>query len=120
MQNINVNLDGLNLNDLKSLLKEVRLYRDLKKSLGIRWQKLYDKIRKNNNIFQVEYFPAISEDLAWEQSKEVYSRIFSINDISREKVTFIPKELLKWGIRVYIDDYVADLSYEKVEKLIKK
>jgi len=40
-----VNINDLTLEDSKSLLKEVKLYRDLKKQLGSRGVNLYNKIK---------------------------------------------------------------------------
>ena len=43
MTNTNINIDNLNLAQLNELLKEVRLYRDLKKQLWSGWFFLYNK-----------------------------------------------------------------------------
>jgi len=42
----------------------------------------------------VEYFPAISEDLAWEESKKIFDKVFGLN-VNREEVVFSKKENLK-------------------------
>ena len=36
-----INIDNLGLSELKDLLKEVKLYRDLKTQLWNRWEKTY-------------------------------------------------------------------------------
>ena len=46
MTNTNINIDNLNLAQLNELLKEVRLYRDLKKQLWNRWVSLYNKLKE--------------------------------------------------------------------------
>jgi hypothetical protein len=40
-----VNINNLTLEESKSLLKEVKLYRDLKKQLGFRGGVLYNKMK---------------------------------------------------------------------------
>ena len=47
MTNTNINIDNLNLAQLNELLKEVRLYRDLKKQLWSRGVSLYNKLKNN-------------------------------------------------------------------------
>lgn len=120
MTNTNINIDNLNLAQLNELLKEVRLYRDLKKQLWNRWVSLYNKLKNNSNILLVEYFPAISEDLAWEEAKVIFKKVFNLNEVSRENVVFSKKETIKGWIRVYVDDKVIDLSYEKIERMVRK
>ena len=57
MSNIHVNIDNLGLSELKNLLVDIRLYRDLKKQLGTRWEILYKKLENWTNTLVVEYFP---------------------------------------------------------------
>ncbi len=119
MSNIHVNIDNLGLSELKNLLVDIRLYRDLKKQLGTRWEILYKKLENWTNTLVVEYFPAISEDLAWEESKKIFDKVFGLN-VNREEVVFSKKENLKWGIKVYVNDKMIDLSYDRVEKMVRK
>jgi hypothetical protein len=48
----------------------------------------------------------------------VYQKAFE-TVVLREKVQFMIKEWLKWGIKVYLDDSMVDLSFSKIEKIIK-
>lgn len=116
---INVNIDNLTLEESNELLKEVKLYRNLKKQLWDRWVKLYNKLKTWEKSLIVEYFPSIWLDLVWEKSNKVFKKIFSL-DVNRDEVVFTPKESLLWGIRVYVDDSVVDLSYLKIERIVKK
>ncbi|MDD3793771.1 MAG: hypothetical protein PHI37_03080 [Candidatus Gracilibacteria bacterium] len=114
-----VNINNLTLEDSKSLLKEVKLYRDLKKQLGSRGVNLYNKIKTGKKNLVVEYFPSMSQDLAWEEANKVFTKVFSLN-VKKEDVIFVEKESILGGIRVYSDDSVVDLSYLKIERIVKK
>lgn len=114
-----VNINNLTLEESKSLLKEVKLYRDLKKQLGSRGWILYNKMKTWKKNLVVEYFPVISEDVAWEEANKVFIKVFSL-DAKKEEVTFTPKESILGWIRVYVDDFVIDLSYLKIERIVKK
>ena len=99
-----LNIDKLNLSELKDLLKEMKLYRDLRKQLWARWKAVYKNLKNWENIFVVEYFPKISKELAFSESKKIFKE----------------KEELKWWIRVYFNDKVLDLSYIKIERELSK
>lgn len=119
MENISKELNNLNLNDLHIVLKDLKLYRGLKKQLWDRGKTLYKQIKTWEKIFEVEYFTSMSEDLAWEEAKKAFKKAFDL-EVERNKVKFTPKQSLIWWIRVYVDDKVVDLSYSKIEKTLKK
>lgn len=119
MSIINPNIESLDLKDLKELLKEVKLYRELNKQLWNRWKVVYEKIKTGKSDFYVEYFPVLDKEIVLDESIKVYKKVFWL-DVSIEDVRLIEKESLKWGMKVYVDDKVIDLSYEKIERKIKK
>lgn len=119
MSNIKSLTDNLNLQELKWLLKEVKLYRDLKKQLGKRGEKVYTSLKTWKKSFTIEYFPSVWADLAWENASKVYSKVFEL-DVKKEDVIFLEDEKIKWWIKVYADDKVVDLSYLKIERMITK
>jgi hypothetical protein len=100
-------------------LKEVKLYRDLKKQLGKRGNDLYKNLKTWKSTYKVEFFSAISEELAWEESQKVYKKVFNL-DLDKSQIIFSKNEKLKWWIKVYLDDKVVDLSYQKIENMITK
>jgi hypothetical protein len=65
----------------------------------------------------VEYFPLVWEKWAKEIAKEVYKKAFGITP-TQEEIECIQKEDLKWGIKVYKDDFLVDLSFSKIERSI--
>jgi len=93
--------------ELQSVLKELRLYRDLT-----------ERIQNGKHSYQVEYFSAVNPDLAWESAREIFSKVFKVNP-KKEEVEFLKNDHLKWWIKVYLDDEVVDLSFDKVEKALK-
>lgn len=119
MSNMKSLTANLNIDQLKELLKEVKLYRDLKKQLWKRGDDLYKKIKTWKSTYIVEYFTAISEELAWEKSQKVYKKVFNV-DVDKSEVVFSKSDKLKWWIKVYLNDSVIDLSYDKIEKMITK
>lgn len=118
MSNITESLNNLNLVDLKKLLRELKLYKDLKKQLWNRWKNIYKKLKTWDKSFLIEYFPSVSQELAWEKASKVYKNVFSL-DVEKDNVVFLPKESIKWWIKVYVDDKIVDLSYERIERGIK-
>lgn len=118
MSNITESLNNLNLDQLKDLSRELNLYKDLKKQLWTRWKNIYKKFKTWEKSFLVEYFPSVSEELAWDKASKVYKDIFSLN-VEKNNVAFVSKENLKWWIKVYVDDKIVDLSYERIERGIK-
>lgn len=111
-------INSLDAKGLQELLKEVKLYQDLKTKLGNRWEDLFERKHSCEKLLIVEHFTSVWEDLAWDQAKVVYQKAFNMT-VQKEKVQFIQKEWLKWGIKVYLDDSMVDLSFAKIEKFIK-
>lgn len=119
MSNIPVNIDNLDLKQLKWLLKEIRLYDILKRQLGNRWKEIFNRLKTWKQKFLVEYFSSISEDIVWEESKKVYKKVFDL-DVERKDIIFSSNKEIKWWIKVFLDDKMVDLSYQRIEKMITK
>ena len=118
-KSIDSEIQKLNLKDLKSLLKNIKLYEFLNKKLWVRGRALFEMELTWKKEMIVEYFPSISEDLAYEKAKVIYEKTFSLRDVVKEDIKFIPKPKLLWGIKVYLDDSLLDISFSRIEKLIK-
>jgi len=104
--------------ELQSVLKELRLYRDLSNELWERGKDLFDRIQNGKQSYQVEYFSAVNLDLAWKSAEEIFSKVFKVQP-KKDEVKFLKNDNLKWGIKVYLNDEVVDLSFDKVEKALK-
>ncbi len=113
-----IDIKKMSADELTQLLKDLRLYRTLEKELWERGKELYDRIQNGKNSFQVEYFSSVSPDLAWISAEKIYKTVFKKNP-EKSEVQFLKNENLKWGIKVYLDDQVVDLSFDKIEKSLK-
>ena len=116
--NIKADLENMDLSQLKDLLKDLKLLKNLEKQLWKRWKNLFNKIKNWENTYEVEYFPVLGKDLAFIEAQKVYKNAFGL-DVVEEEITFTAKDTLKWWIRVFLDDKIIDLSYDKIEKLLK-
>lgn len=114
-----MNFKDLKKQELETLLSELNLYKDLQKKLWKRGVSLFKRDITGKKLLEIEYFPSISEEIAYENAIQVYSRVFNINP-KKEEIRFISKNSLSWGIKVYKDDSMVDLSFSKVENLLKK
>ena len=112
-------LDNLNLADAKSLLRDMRVYADMTKKLGWRGKKLFMKNLLGQKTLRVEYFPALKKDGAWSQAEWVFNKTFWVQ-AQKEDVEFVENSDLKWGMKIYCDDNMVDLSFKKVEHLKQK
>ena len=112
-------LENLTPGELKAALESLRMYADMRKKLGQRGRELFSKNLSGEKKFMVEYFPVLWEDAAWQQAQTVFQKTFGLK-VEKQKVHFIPKENIKWGMKVYVDDMMLDLSFTKVERLLQK
>jgi len=113
----NVNVDTLDLQGLQNLLNEVKTYKDLRSKLGNRWVELFKRNMENKHLLLVEYFPSVGKELAREIALWVYKKSFDLN-VDETDIVFTPKEAVKWWVKVYKDDFMVDVSFSKIEKLI--
>lgn len=109
----------LSLPEMKTLLSELRTYSDMTKKLWKRGRDLFSKNLTGEKTFNVEYYPALWEDAAWAQAQTVFDKSFSLTP-KREQVCFTELESVKWGMKVYVDDMMVDMSFDAVEKKIQK
>lgn len=112
-------IKDLDAMQLQSLLKELKLYQNLSTQLWKRGQDLFHRNKEWKKLFQVEYFTALWEDSAREEAQVVFKKVFW-ETLDKQSVTFIENSNLGWGMKVYMDDSMVDLSFSKIEKIIKK
>lgn len=113
-----IDIKKLSEKDLKKLLKDLLLYQGLSHDLGKKWKEVFEHIMYGTHKHQVEYFDTVSEDIAWDHAKEVYKKVFD-SEPERKEVEFLKKTSLKWGIKVYLDDKVVDMSFDKIWRALK-
>lgn len=112
-------LENIDLKSAKSLLHSLRQYSDMSKKLWKRGRNLFMKTLSGEQTLRVEYFPALWESAAWTQAQWVFKKSFGV-DADKSSVEFLSSDLLKWGMKVYCDDNMVDLSFKKVEDIMQK
>lgn len=108
-------LKNLNRAELKEFLRWLKLYSELTTKLGYRGRNIFLKTLSWEKSYKVEFFPALTQDVAWEKALQVFEKIFWVKP-KKEDVVFQSKESLLWWIRVFEDDYLVDLSLKKAVK----
>jgi len=112
-------IKDLSISELKSILKSIREYIDLRKKLWKRGAKYFKKNLLWGHDYIVEYYPSLSKEFVlWEASK-VYAEVFHEKP-SQEEIFLIEKKSLWGGIKVYREDELVDMSFSNVEKKLKK
>lgn len=111
-------IDNLDLKELKAVLKQVKVFKDLKNKLWKRWIALFNRNKENKDLFIVEYF---WENIVWEVyelSVKIFKEKFN-NDLQKSDINFIRNDDIKWWIKIYKNDEMVDLSFLKIEKQIR-
>ena len=108
----------LDKSQLKDLLRDLKLYRELENELGEQWIVLFNRIKNNTQSYVVEYYPNVTQELAWENAQQIYKKTFSVEP-DKHQVEFLERESLKWWIKVYLNDDMVDMSFDKIEKALK-
>jgi hypothetical protein len=112
------NIEKLQKNELEELLKDLRLYKDLVKKVWSRWKKIFHNIFNETNEYSVEYYWDLDESYVFKKSKKVYKKLFDI-EVDESDIKLIKKDSLKWGMRIYFNDKLVDLSFLKFYNLLK-
>ncbi len=113
------NLNKLNKTELENLLKKLKLYNTLKRQLWNRAKQEFDKIINWKQVYKVEYFEWISKQEALNEAIKIYKKIFDIN-IDEKSIIMKENKELNWGIRVFKNDNMIDLSYRRIENFFRK
>lgn len=86
--------ENIKLDEVKTLLGQVKNYADMTKKLGLRGRALFHKTLSGEKALIVEYFPALGEDEAYNQAKGVFQRSFSLSP-EKKDIHFIPRQEIK-------------------------
>lgn len=113
-----MNLNNLNKEQLQALLRDLTLYRDLVKQVWERGKKVFAHIKEWKNDFVVEFFPNLEKNFVLEEVKKIYEKVFSTKPSDNE-IILKENEKIWWGMKIYFNDDMIDMSFSKFEKLIK-
>lgn len=111
-------LEKLNSSELKIVLKWLKLYNDLSRKLGNRWKAIFNRELSWKDYFKVEYTSAMNIDNAWEKAKWAFEKAFSVKP-EKKDVVFIENNTIFWGIKIFKNDDMIDLSLSKAIDQIK-
>jgi len=112
-------LENIDISLARELLSWLREYADMKKKLWVRGRDLFMRNMNGEKLFSVEYFSGMSEDTAWEQAEGVFKKSFG-ETVEKKYVSFEKNDDIKWGMKVYMDDNMVDLSFKKIETMLQK
>jgi hypothetical protein len=112
-------VENLNKAELEELLKDLKVYKDLIKKVWKRWKIIFDNIFNQINEYSVEYYWDIEESYILAEAKSIYKKMFNI-EVKNEDIKLIKNEKIKWGMKVYLNDNLVDLSFLKFYNLLNK
>jgi len=115
-----VDISMLSKLELKELLKKIKLLDSLKRSLWKRWFSEYNRITYWKNSYRVEYYDFWETSLSYVKwlSVDLFNKLFWIKVLDND-IEFISNKHLAWGIRIFLNDNMFNLSYSRFEKLLK-
>ncbi len=113
------NIENLNKSELEELLKNLKTYKDLVKKVWKRWKSIYENAFNWVNTFLVEYYWDLEESYVLTEAKQIYKKMFDI-EVKETDIKLEKKQNLKWGMKVYFNDNLVDLSFLKFYNLLNK
>lgn len=115
-----MDIKNLSKKELVTLAKKLHLLSSLKKSLWNRGVKEYHKILDGKDIFKVEYFDFGNDALNYVQEKSIesFKKLFWL-DIQLTQIEFVKNQNLQWWMRIFYNDNMFDLSYNRFQNLLK-
>lgn len=115
-----MNITNLDKKELVALSKKLKLLSSLKKSLWNRGAKEYHKIVDGKDIYKVEYFDFGADALNYVEDKalESFKKLFWLN-LQLTQIEFTKNQNLQGWMRVFYNDNMFDLSYNRFQNLLK-
>lgn len=113
------NLEWLDKAELEELLKDLKVYKDLIKKVWKRWKAIFENKFNGVNKYSVEYYLDMDESYILSEAKEIYKKMFDI-DVEDKDIKLIKNEKIKWGMKIYLNDNLVDLSFLKFYNLLNK
>lgn len=69
-----MDLTSLNREELRNLLKKLKIFKNLRSSLGKRWEKQFKHMEDWTPILAIEHPSSVSDKLAFEKASEVFKK----------------------------------------------
>ncbi len=112
------NLEWLDKAELEKLLKDLKVYNDLMKKVWKRWKDIFNNKFNWINQYSVEYYGDMDESFIITEAKEIYKKMFD-TEVADTDIKLIKNEKIKWGMKIYLNDSLVDLSFLKFYNLLK-
>lgn len=112
-----MDISNLSLDESKALLKDLNLLKKMKKDLGNRGQNEFERIKENKSTYNVEFFPALWLEEAQSQALKMFDKAFGLS-LNLDEIKFVENSNLKWGLRIFVDDKMCDLTFSDAERKI--
>lgn len=113
-----LDISNLNKVQLKDLSKKLKLLSSLKKSLGKRGEKEYQRIQNGVNAYVVEYFDTQDVSFIRQSALNAFQKKFWVT-LDESQVEFRINNTLQWGFRIFCNDMMCDFSFKRFENLMK-
>ena len=111
-------LEKLNSSELKIILKWLKLYKDLTRKLWNRWKLIFDKKLSWKDFYKVEYTSNMDKNVVFEKAYTAFEKVFW-DKVIKEDITFVKNNSIFWGIKIFKNDSMVDLSLSKAIDQIK-
>lgn len=112
------NLNWLSQEELKVLLKDLSLYKNLISQTWKRWKEIFSHLKEWKNKFFVEFFPNLEKNFVLEESKKIFEKIFWQKP-SDEEISLKENKKILWWMKIFFNDDMVDMSFLKFQKIIK-
>ncbi len=114
----NIIPENISGEELKNILKFLKLYRDLRKKLWNRWKDVFKNLVEKKDFYKLEYFTKASREDSINEALEVFEKVFW-DKVWKDELILSTKNNLSWWIRVFKNDNMVDLSFNKIKEILK-
>ena len=102
---------------LKSLLKVLKFYKNLKNTLGKRGIEIFHQKMYHQAKYVVEYYPILDKKIVQEMAMKTYDEVFG-ETVDVKNILLFAREDLEGWIKVYKNHEMLDLSLSRIKKCI--
>lgn len=113
-----MNIKNMSKQELVSLLKQLKLYREIRKKIWKRWSHIFKKMIWKTTDVKVEYAKNVEENFAKIKAWKILKNIFWLS-VEKDEIISIKKDNLIGWIKIYVDDNMIDLSFLKFYNTLK-
>ncbi len=114
-----IDLRWLSKDTAIALLKKVKLYSALTKTIWLkRAKREFSLLEDWQNFYKVEYFASMNISDVQDKAVSLYKDIFWEN-VSVDQIVFESSETLQWGMRLFKNHKLLDVSFKNIAKKMK-